>query len=125
MYIQPLPGCAFSFRRFLPVPDRPFWQSCWSARSVVVVEINGYKIQPGTNLSVADLTDVDLSWANLSRANLFEAVLSGADLTAANLSGADLEGANLTGANLERAVADKYTIWPEGFDPVAAGVIFE
>ena len=48
-----------------------------------------------------------------------------ADFQGENLSGADLEGANLTGANLERAVADKYTIWPEGFDPVAAGVIFE
>jgi|SaaInlV_120m_DNA_1039710.scaffolds.fasta_scaffold83664_2 hypothetical protein len=24
-----------------------FWQSWWSARSVVVVEVNGYKIEPG------------------------------------------------------------------------------
>jgi hypothetical protein len=29
------------------------------------------------------------------------------------------------GANLAGAVADGLTIWPEGFDPVAAGVIFE
>ncbi|MED6327570.1 MAG: hypothetical protein VYD46_00960 [Actinomycetota bacterium] len=37
----------------------------------------------------------------------------------ANLVGADLEGAYLTSA-----LADEDTIWPEGFDPVAAGVIF-
>ena len=29
------------------------------------------------------------------------------------------------GADLTGAVADKDTQWPEGFDPVAAGVIFE
>ena len=39
--------------------------------------------------------------------------------------GADLEGANLEGANLEGATADKTTLWPKGFDPVAAGVVFD
>ena len=38
----------------------------------------------------------------------------------ANLYGADLGGANLIGAK-----ADDYTTWPVGFDPEAAGVIFE
>ena len=28
-------------------------------------------------------------------------------------------------ADLTRALADEETIWPKGFDPVAAGVIFE
>jgi hypothetical protein len=28
-------------------------------------------------------------------------------------------------ANLEGVRANKDTIWPDGFDPVAAGVIFE
>ena len=32
-----------------------FWQGCWSARSVVVVEVNGYTIEPGANLEEADL----------------------------------------------------------------------
>jgi uncharacterized protein YjbI with pentapeptide repeats len=41
-----------------------------------------------------------------------------------NLKGANFKGANLTGANLIGVRADKDTIWPEGFDPVAAGVIF-
>ena len=38
---------------------------------------------------------------------------------------ADLEGANLIGADLKGAKADKKTTWPDGFDPKAAGVIFE
>jgi hypothetical protein len=32
---------------------------------------------------------------------------------------------NLAGANLEGAKANQDTTWPEGFDPVAAGVIFD
>ena len=34
-------------------------------------------------------------------------------------------GANLEGANLEGAKANKNTVWPDGFDPAAAGVIFD
>ena len=49
----------------------------WWVR-VRVVEVNGYKIEPGADLSGADL--------------------SGANLTGANLTGANLTGANLTGA---------------------------
>ena len=43
----------------------------------------------------------------------------------ANLDGANLDGANLEGANLSGAIADEDTRWPKGFDPVAAGVIFD
>jgi hypothetical protein len=32
---------------------------------------------------------------------------------------------NLTGANLSGAKADEDTTWADGFDPEAAGVIFE
>ncbi|MDP7599252.1 MAG: pentapeptide repeat-containing protein [Acidimicrobiales bacterium] len=39
--------------------------------------------------------------------------------------GADLNGANLSEANLTGAIADEDTRWPEGFDPVVAGVTFE
>ena len=42
-----------------------------------------------------------------------------------NLTGANLTGANLGWANLDGAIADQDTQWPEGFDPEAAGVIFE
>jgi uncharacterized protein YjbI with pentapeptide repeats len=61
---------------------------------VVVVEVNGYTIEPGANLLVADLTGVDLR-----RANLVRTVLNGA--TASPLTG-----------------------WPDGFNPEAAKVIF-
>ena len=37
---------------------RLFWQGCWSARSVVVVEVNGYTIEPGAGLLGANLTRV-------------------------------------------------------------------
>ena len=38
---------------------------------------------------------------------------------------ANLTRANLTGAYLYGAIADEDTTWPKGFDPVAAGVIFD
>ncbi len=43
----------------------------------------------------------------------------------AYLERADLLVANLEMAYLEEATADEGTIWPVGFDPEAAGVIFE
>jgi hypothetical protein len=78
-------------------------------------EVNGYMIGPGADLRRADLFGADLEGADLSGANLNEA----------NLYEADLGGALLSGANLIGATADKNTTWPEGFDPVVAGVIFE
>ena len=45
-------------------------------------------------------------------------------LVNADLERADLQGAFLERANLEGAKANKETIWPDGFDPEAAGVIF-
>jgi hypothetical protein len=41
------------------------------------------------------------------------------------LEGADLRGANLFQANLAGARANEYAKWPTGFDPEAAGVIFQ
>jgi len=37
---------------------------------------------------------------------------------------ADVRWADLKDADLAGAKADEDIIWPEGFDPVAAGVIF-
>ena len=34
-------------------------------------------------------------------------------------------GADLSGADLSEADEDEDTIWPEGFDPQAAGVTFD
>jgi len=74
-----------------------------------------YVIGPRSNLSGANLADADLSGADLS----------GADLTKANVRGTTLSWAELTGAVLSGAMADEATIWPNGFDPVAAGVTFD
>jgi uncharacterized protein YjbI with pentapeptide repeats len=46
---------------------------------------------------------------------------SGLDLGTSDLRQADLTGANLSGAILSRVRADYNTLWPEGFDPYAAG----
>lgn len=104
------------------------------------------------NLQGADLTgvwfaravliDARMYQADLRSAVLWQALLDGADLRAADLTGADLTGARLAGARLDLAdlrgadlhaadlsqvslrdaVADDATIWPEGFEPLDAGV---
>ena len=43
----------------------------------------------------------------------------------ANLEEANLSGAYLIGANLNWAKVNEDTTWPDGFDPNAAGVIFD
>ncbi|MEO2170195.1 MAG: pentapeptide repeat-containing protein [Acidimicrobiales bacterium] len=108
-------------------------------------DLQGADLQ-GANLQVADLKGANLSGANLERADLFladfveaklvEAKLVGAKLHGANLQGADLERADLAGASASWDTGEVRTVkgtkwfvegtkWPEGFDPVAAGVIFE
>jgi uncharacterized protein YjbI with pentapeptide repeats len=72
----------------------------------------------GANLSEADLSGANLYRANLSNANLLFTWLKGADLIEADLSGVDLSGADLSNAGWESG-----TIWPDGFDPIAAGAV--
>jgi hypothetical protein len=72
----------------------------------------------GADLGGAGLGSADLSEADLSGANLFEA-----DLSDAKLIGADLSGANLAGADLYGAIFNHRTIWPDDFDPQAAGAV--
>lgn len=84
----------------------------------------------GAHLSAANLTRGHLVGANLTGAELWgadltDAALTGANLTDANLREANLTGARLEGARLSHARADWNTQWPEGFDPQAAGVLFE
>lgn len=94
------------------------------------------------DLSLADFTDADLRDASLWNASLYGANLTGADLRGADLRNASLkrtqfagailrgtrlDGANmveafLKGARLKGAVAE-HGSWPEGFDPVAGGVV--
>jgi uncharacterized protein YjbI with pentapeptide repeats len=84
----------------------------------------------------ADLSGCNFEGAELRGANLIDASLIGANLTAANLGldnlgGATfLQGANLTSAILDRAnlsgaVFDKRTVFPTGFDPIAASMVLK
>ena len=70
---------------------------------MVVVEVNGYTIEPGADLRRANLRGADLRKANLTEANLYEANLTGANLEEANLTGANLRGADFDNANLFKA----------------------
>jgi uncharacterized protein YjbI with pentapeptide repeats len=84
------------------------------------------------NLTLAKMVSANLHGACLHRACLNEADLRDANLEGADLSEADLTETNFTGANLCNAVLkgaeyckgrkySKDTIWPDGFDPEAAG----
>ena len=88
----------------------------------------------------ADFTGTDLVAADLSGAIFERAVLRGTDLSNARLvgtilkravlSGTVLFGADLTDADLSESsihwpFADQETLWPEGFDPEAAGIVVQ
>ena len=68
------------------------------------VEVNGYTIEPGADLSGANLKRANLAGANLEGANLKRANLSGPDFKEATYRSLERIGiwhrANLAGANL-------------------------
>ena len=71
-----------------------------------------------------DLTGWDFSGQNLSGALLKESTLTGANLTGANLRTADLSlSTGLHSATVDpHTIYNQWTIFPGGFDPVAAGL---
>ncbi|NVJ03634.1 pentapeptide repeat-containing protein [Myxococcus sp. AM001] len=71
----------------------------------------------------ANLTAATLTGARLNGASFVDADLKGASLDEARLHGTNFKGAVLEGASLRDARYDDETIWPDGFDPVAAGAI--
>ena len=90
----------------------------------------------GVQLDHANLTNTKLVGANLTNAKLVGANLSQANLSRATLWGANLSQARLFETNLEEArynaapYTDEWgtyqpTIWPDSFDPIAAGAILE
>jgi hypothetical protein len=97
-----------------------------------------------TNLTFANLENANISSNNLSNANLFNANLENADMAFTNFAGADLQFSNLENANMFYAdftdtnlsniqnwetgywLAARYTentIFPNGMDPTAFGMI--
>ena len=84
----------------------------------------------GSNLERVDLSESMLDRSNFSRANLRKANLYAAHgpkvrFAEANLSGANFYGTDFSTWDFTGAKADDETVWPDDFDPVAAGVIFE
>jgi hypothetical protein len=75
------------------------------------------------DLQKALLNEADLRSASFGDANLKGAFLPDANLSEAYLGGADLTQAYLKGAILRGATYDRFTLWPAGFDPEAAGAI--
>lgn len=78
----------------------------------------------GALLPLANLTNANLHMAILKQASFYGATLCSANLAGANLSHADLSVTDLRYAQYtknSRFVAA--TVWPEGFDPKAAGAI--
>lgn len=98
----------------------------------------------GADMRSINMPRATLTGANLYGASLFSANLELADLRDANLLSADLRGANLSGANFantniqntsleyasslasatfdETTRANQWTVFPDEFDPVAAGL---
>ena len=74
--------------------------------------VNGCEIRPKTQCSRTHLSETELRWAQLRWA----------DLRGADLRGAKLGGASLLG-NLRRAIYNKTTKFPDGFDPETVWMI--
>ena len=55
--------------------------------------------------------------------NAVLSLIGNIDLRETNLIGVDLSASDLTSAQLTGAIFDNTTIWPNGFDPIAAGAI--
>jgi hypothetical protein len=75
-----------------------------------------------TLLRHANFSEVILRSAHLERTTLRGANLERAILVGANLQGTVLVDAKLEGADLTDAISDSATKWPDGFNPVVAGV---
>ena len=90
--------------------------------NLVGAHLEGTQLK-GAHLGRAHLEGANLCYAHLGGASFGGAHLEGAHLEGANLDGADLVGANLVGANLKGATYNRYTTWPLGFAPVAAGAV--
>ena len=97
-----------------------FWQvrfdgSDFSRAKLIAIDIQGGSYAE-TNFKHAQLSEARISRANFKGSSLEHANLSGARLHEVDLTGAHLDQTKLTGT-----CYDSKTIWPEGFDPVAAG----
>ena len=72
------------------------------------------------NLQRADLTQINLSQSKLNKSNLSQAILAEGNLTNSDLRGVNLEMANLKDAKFTNACYDRFTLFPQDFNPEKA-----
>ncbi|MCB0210162.1 MAG: pentapeptide repeat-containing protein [Anaerolineae bacterium] len=77
----------------------------------------------GADLRNADLRGANLNGTDLTGANLRETNLNNAQLNDAKLRWTDLRESSLLTADLNGAKYDRWTRWPENFDPKKKGAI--
>ena len=80
-----------------------------------------------SDLRTAIFVGANLKSAHFYRADLRGAILKDANIELATFRQARLEGTDMRAAGLDKAVLaatfDTLTLWPDGFDPVAAGAV--
>jgi uncharacterized protein YjbI with pentapeptide repeats len=103
-------------------PNENYSGRNFAGRSFYNLDFSGANFT-GANLSGCSITAAALVGTNFTSANLANVNFSNSDLRAAILNGAVMTGATLTNARLVGATYNNTTIWPAGFDPVAAGAI--
>lgn len=104
--LSPTTSLSFTFdstRKVLIGQDAPCSNSANAWNGYKTMKVNGYRIEPESDLSDANLINANLRNADLRNASLFDADLTGAVLEFANLTGANLNSAYLIEANLTGA----------------------
>jgi uncharacterized protein YjbI with pentapeptide repeats len=129
---------------FVPLPGRDYRAADLSSADLTNAMLRDYDFRC-VNFRLATLRDThllrcDLRWADLRGATLRSSSIAASDLRHVNFGGADLRGVRFDvaqdsdgwrGCNLSEASLDEAdlrgaayrmeTVWPDGFDPVAAG----
>jgi uncharacterized protein YjbI with pentapeptide repeats len=101
-------------------------------------DLRGIRLQANSlrnwDLSEQNLTNADFFLSTLRNVNFSDSNLAGAIIVptvGTNLSGANLKNATLQGDELPKAIVDgntvynQWTVFPDKYDPVAAGLRFE
>ena len=106
-------GAWFSVNTIWPTGFNPLDKGMWGPG----VDYSGQDLS-NKDLAYRDFTGANFAGANLTATTFRGTTLKNAFLINANLADADLTNAELTGARYTLA-----TVWPAGFDPVAAGAL--
>lgn len=75
-------------------------------------------------LKKATINNCDLKYSELKQANFDKASLYNVDMRDSNVRGAILTWSDAVNVNLKGATYDQYTVFPAGFDPKKAGMIY-